>query len=78
MGGKFEQLGHKPLEQDNMEGVEDHEWVSCYFCYIWSYTPRSEVSEILYKMMEKGVTYEVKFALRVYFSNMAAWWNLSA
>lgn len=27
MGGKFEALSDKPLEQDNMEGVEDHEWV---------------------------------------------------
>ena len=27
MGGKFEDLADKPLEQDAMEGVEDHEWV---------------------------------------------------
>eukprot|EP00795_Rhopilema_esculentum_P000897 gene898-10652_t len=26
MGGKFEDLADKPLEQDAMEGVEDHEW----------------------------------------------------
>jgi len=26
MGDKFQQLSHKSLEQDDMEGVEDHEW----------------------------------------------------
>ena len=55
MGDKFQQLSHKSLEQDDMEGVEDHEWVCFALCQYATCSSKLLNSYLESKKQVKGI-----------------------